>query len=455
VKVSLPTALQGLNEQDAAWAKNAIQTQLSEQHDTLTTGVQVPFVWKEEEYKITVVAVYTDTMNTSTTSNESETKAETQRVAVDAVNIRSGGVNRQVSFELMTEESEKSEKSVKDEQRDETLASDAAVTTTQGETKEISSETNNSNSISSSEDPRLATLRALAQQSTFAPGSSSTRFMERVTDYLEQADDDTPWSDTFQHLLNAEKDVFETIQGSGYVRKIDLVQRPDAVTKPVMLKAISAPDVDKSSQHENTEQQQQQQRHLMYSMVPGGEGENITEMNKVRYLDLWLRHKLESEIDESTRWFVEGLTNVVPAGVLDMFDANELKRLLSGDALDDDALDDLFQHVKYHAPGGEPGRNELRTLFETSMAEFEPKQRQAVFRFVTSLDRIPPGGCGSLSPPFTIELDTRKFKTMSHMPESQTCMNHLLMPKYTDWKMLKERLIQASSNGMEYHLPYG
>jgi len=269
-----------------------------------------------------------------------------------------------------------------------------------------------------------------------------------VTDYLEQADDDTPWSDTFQHLLNAEKDVFETIQGTGDVRKIDLVQRPDAVSKPVLLKAISAP-------HENTEQQQQQQRHLMYSMVPGGEGESITEMNKVRYLDLWLRHKLESEIDESTRWFVEGLTNVVPAGVLDMFDANELKRLLSGDALDDDALGDLFQHVKYHAPGGEQGQNELRTLFETSMAEFEPKQRQAVFRFVTSLDRVPPGGCGSLSPLFTVEIDTQSRATTDRLPCASTCMNHVLMPKYPDVKTMMDRLRTAGSDGLEYHYEYG
>jgi hypothetical protein len=190
-------------------------------------------------------------------------------------------------------------------------------------------------------------------------------------------------------------------------------------------------------------------------MVPGGEGENITEMNKVRYLDLWLRHKLESEIDESTRWFVEGLTNVVPAGVLDMFDANELKRLLSGDALDDDALDDLFQHVKYHAPGGEPGRNELRTLFETSMAEFEPKQRQAVFHFVTSLDRVPPGGCGSLSPSFTVEIDTQSRATTDRLPCASTCMNHVLMPKYPDVKTMMDRLRVAGSDGLEYHYEEG
>jgi ubiquitin-protein ligase E3 C len=174
----------------------------------------------------------------------------------------------------------------------------------------------------------------------------------------------------------------------------------------------------------------------------------------VRYLDLWLRHKLESEIDEDTRWFAQGLTSVVPPGVLNMFTARDLQRLLGGDALDDDSLEDLFRHVRYHAPGGQAGKDRLQAQFEAAMREFAPEERQAMFRFVTSLDRLPPGGCSSLDPPFTVEIDTRARKTSAHFPEAQTCMNHVLAPSYPDAETMMARLRTAAKDGLEYHYEY-
>ena len=240
----------------------------------------------------------------------------------------------------------------------------------------------------------------------------------------------------FENILN-NMDVTEDITGWGD-RHIDLL------TKNGTMKLLKTPTAVDDVHDVKTS----------YPLIPGGVSEELTNQNQLRYLDLWLQHKLEREIEEQTRWFVEGLTTVVPSSVLNLFSPHQLQTLMGGTALDDDALPDLFAHIQYtnYAPSK---RAAVKQDFEMALRDMTAKERQTLFRFVTSLDRIPPGGCGSLSPPFTIELDTRKFKTMMHMPESQTCMNHLLMPKYTDWKMLKERLIQASSNGMEYHLPYG
>jgi hypothetical protein len=73
---------------------------------------------------------------------------------------------------------------------------------------------------------------------------------------------------------------------------------------------------------------------------------------------------------------------------------------------------------------------------------------------VTSLDRVPPGGCGSLVPQFTVEIDTRTNKTLEHLPEAQTCMNHVLMPHYPDVETMMERFRVAGNDGLEYHYEY-
>ena len=223
--------------------------------------------------------------------------------------------------------------------------------------------------------------------------------------------------------------------------KFDVLSRKEE-EKPMMLKLSTAPEVSGN------------ETQVTYPMVPGGAATEVNETNQVRYLDLWLRHKLESEIDEGSRWFAQGLTSVVPPGVLNMFTAKDLQRLLGGDALDDDSLEDLFRHVRYHAPGGQAGKDRLQAQFEAAMREFAPEERQAMFRFVTSLDRLPPGGCSSLDPPFTVEIDTRASKTSAHFPEAQTCMNHVLAPSYPDAETMMARLRTAAKDGLEYHYEY-
>ena len=406
IRVQLPPELRSLDVQASAWAQHHIQQQLSKHFDTLTEGNTIPVEWKDNIVEILIVAVFTITEQSG------------EQIRVDAVNIRQGGVVREIQLEFVND--------TKD--------------TKQGATKESPQDDGSR---------YLATLQALADVTTFERGSNARRFMQRVTDYLEQADAATPWLQIFEQVLKGEVNMFQLDAEWGTTRQLDLLARKEEV-QPMMLKLSTAPDVEQTTATSSSASLQ-----IAYPMIPGGAATEVTERNQVRYLDLWLRHELESEIDEGTRWFAEGLTSVVPSGVLDMFDASELKRLLSGDALDDDALDDLFQHVKYHAPGGEQGQNELRTLFETSMTKFEPKQRQAVFRFVTSLDRVPPGGCGSLSPLFTVEIDTQSRATTDRLPCASTCMNHVLMPKYPDVKTMMDRLRTAGSDGLEYHYEYG
>ena len=114
----------------------------------------------------------------------------------------------------------------------------------------------------------------------------------------------------------------------------------------------------------------------------------------------------------------------------------------------------LFFVLLQFACTGQERKDQLRTQFEAAMREFSPKERQAMFRFATSLDRLPPGGCSSLHPPFTVEIDTRADKTSAHFPEAQTCMNHVLTPSYPDVETMMARLRVAVKDGLEYHYEY-
>ena len=407
IKVQLPIELQILNETKTISAKNTIQNQLSKHYDTLTVGVDIQVVWENQPINIKIIALYINDQG--------------ERIQVDAVNIRRGGINREVSFEYVNEQVTSSNNETKTKTTDEPKD----ISRNQPKDYYSNNETkveNNNETKTNETTPLLDQIHALANCSTFAPGSSKVQFMQRVTDYLEQADPTMKWEKTFQQILGDENNVFEDVDGFGGT-VLDPLKRKD-YKKPMMLKFSTVPAVGPS---------------VVYPMVPGGAAIEVTEENKVQYLDLWLRHKLESEIDESTRWFVKGLTTIVPSGVLNMFSPNELQILLGGDLLDDAGLDDLFQHISYTPTSlSSEEKLKVKTDFEATMTGFTLKERQDFFRFVTGMSRIPPGGCGKLDPLFTIETDTNLGQDA--LPLATTCYNHMLIPMFENEATMKNKI---------------
>jgi hypothetical protein len=184
-------------------------------------------------------------------------------------------------------------------------------------------------------------------------------------------------------------------------------------------------------------------------MVPGGAATEVTERNQVRYLDLWLRHKLESEIDEGTRWFAEGLTSVVPSGVLDMFSAKELQRLLGGESfLSDDAKLNTFleESVRWKYFSGED--DPLKEHFKKAMLQFSVEQRECVFEFWTGMRSLPPGGVENMTGgQCTVEKSTI---SSDNLPRSTTCFNVLSIPAYGSVEVMMMKLKKAYEEGMNF-----
>ena len=98
------------------------------------------------------------------------------------------------------------------------------------------------------------------------------------------------------------------------------------------------------------------------------------------------------------------------------------------------------------------------TLFDRNIYRFwnivsslSQKQQADLLRFVTSCERPPPLGFGSLNPPFTIQrvgimMDSDK------LPTASTCFNILKLPTYSSEKVMRERLIYAIESGAGFEL---
>jgi hypothetical protein len=405
VQVQLPPELRQLDQPTSAWALHHIQQQLSNHFDTLTEGIAIPVEWKEEIVNIDVVAVF---IRGSSGEN----------VRVDAVNIRQGGVEREVPLEFVCglEEETKEKGNQEDGEHEQKAGSDGG----------------------GDDALRMARLESLVElrSTKFADGSNARRFMQRITDYLEQADPEMSWLKTFEQVLRGEEDMFKLEESYGdYFRPLDPLTFSGPTCEDTRTEKVQPAMFKQSSGGK-----------VAYPMVPGGAATEVDETNQVKYLDLWLRHKLESEIDEGTRWFTQGLTSVVPPGVLNMFTPEELQRLLGGEFFlsDDEKLETFLEENILYKDFSEED-NSLKEDFKKAMREFSSEERESVFEFWTALRSLPPGGVENLTHQCTVQKST---VSVDHLPLATTCYNVLSIPAYESAEVMKEKLKIAYENGM-------
>ncbi len=101
--------------------------------------------------------------------------------------------------------------------------------------------------------------------------------------------------------------------------------------------------------------------------------------------------------------------------------------------------------------GGYTGLDRQISRFWKIVHSFDGRQRSDLLRFVTSCERPPPLGFGSLNPPFTIQrvailMDSDK------LPTASTCFNILKLPTYSSEKVMRERLLYSIQSGAGFEL---
>jgi ubiquitin-protein ligase E3 C len=174
----------------------------------------------------------------------------------------------------------------------------------------------------------------------------------------------------------------------------------------------------------------------------------VTNDNVYRYIQLVANYKLNVEINSQVQAFLKGFRDLVPMAWTQMFDAEELQLLITGEKRLIN-VDDLRDHTRYSG-GYHPSQPVIQWFWDT-LRSFTAQEQAAFLMFVTSCSRQPLLGFEHLNPPFCIHRVPLVGDQQDRLPSSATCMNLLKLPAYVSSEVLRERLLYAimSNSGFE------
>lgn len=145
-----------------------------------------------------------------------------------------------------------------------------------------------------------------------------------------------------------------------------------------------------------------------------------------------------------------GLSEVIHPDWLSIFSAPELQVIISGvtgSAID---VEDLKQNTRYaHGYLGPIDVNIIR-FWNIVRDEMDDSDRAKLIRFVTSCERAPSLGFGSLQPLFTIQRVDSEGD--SRLPSASTCFNILKLPAYSNQRVMREKLLYAIRSNAGFDL---
>jgi ubiquitin-protein ligase E3 C len=185
------------------------------------------------------------------------------------------------------------------------------------------------------------------------------------------------------------------------------------------------------------------------NLVPNGENVDVTNANKLRYIHLVAKYHMSDRIKVQSEAFAKGLWEVIPRAYLHLFNEMELQVLISGVGGGVVDVDDMRRNCRYG--GGFTGLDRNVSRFWECVASMNNDELKLLVKFVTSCERPPPLGFGSMNPPFTI---TRVGISSDNekLPTASTCFNNLKLPTYSSAKVMKSKLMLAISSGSGFEL---
>ncbi|KAI4371341.1 hypothetical protein MLD38_019588 [Melastoma candidum] len=198
-------------------------------------------------------------------------------------------------------------------------------------------------------------------------------------------------------------------------------------------------------------------KHHIIDLKPGGKDINVTNENKMQYIYAIADYKLNRQMMPFASAFFRGLTDLISASWLKLFNANEFNQLLSGGDHDID-VDDLRKNTCY--TGGYSERSRSVKIFWEVMRGFEAKERCMLLKFVTSCSRAPLLGFKHLQPAFTIHkvsCDVPVWaaiggQDVERLPSASTCYNTLKLPTYKRASTMRAKLLYAISSNAGFEL---
>ncbi|ANQ08265.1 Ubiquitin-protein ligase [Plasmodium coatneyi] len=180
-------------------------------------------------------------------------------------------------------------------------------------------------------------------------------------------------------------------------------------------------------------------------LIENGRNIVVNDHNKKQYIKLYINHKFKKIVREKTQAFLRGFSDLIPTRWLKLFNAHELKTLISGNDKCFD-VDDLRRNVVYG--GGYTANSQTVVNLYHILKTFSPKEKSLFLMFVTSCSRSPLLGFQELYPKFCIF----RVGDNTRLPTASTCVNLLKLPDYASREILRKNLLTAISGTQGFDL---
>ncbi|KAH3665687.1 hypothetical protein OGAPHI_003875 [Ogataea philodendri] len=194
-----------------------------------------------------------------------------------------------------------------------------------------------------------------------------------------------------------------------------------------------------------TEKLQDSSDVVTIDLLPGGRRIRVNSQNKLHYVYCMAKFKMDQSIAIQSRYFIEGLSQIIKPKWLSFFNQYEVAKLISGGEREI-SIEDLKKNT---ALGGFSMNDQtVIDLFEL-LEEFDNSMRSKFLKFVTSSSREPLLGFKELTPNFGIR---NSGSDLSRLPTASTCVNLLKLPDYRNKKLLKEKLLYSINSHAGFDL---
>ncbi|XP_075591569.1 apoptosis-resistant E3 ubiquitin protein ligase 1 isoform X3 [Dermatophagoides farinae] len=176
-------------------------------------------------------------------------------------------------------------------------------------------------------------------------------------------------------------------------------------------------------------------------LIPNGSNIQVTEANKIRYLDALAQYRLSTKVKDQIEAFLKGLNDLIPDNLLSIFDENEVELLVCGASTY--SLSDL--RLNYVVTGAIYDFQKVVDWFWRSLANFSDEEFARLLQFTTGCSILPPGGFSELNPRFQITSSL----TYGTLPTAHTCFNQICLPDYDSFEDFDRSLRIAITEGSE------
>ena len=178
---------------------------------------------------------------------------------------------------------------------------------------------------------------------------------------------------------------------------------------------------------------------VLTPLYPGGENRPVTNANRREFVDLYVKHILDTAVTRQFEPFKRGFYMVCGGNALSLFGPEEIELLVRGsaEALDVAALRAVAVYDGW-GQGVAPEQDPVVRWFWGFFEKIEPEKQRLLLSFITGSDRIPAMGATNLIIKVVcLGQDSERF------PVARTCFNQICLWRYRRREKLERMLWRA------------